>query len=158
LLSRGRETWEACGDDGVSLGPNLPDRYGGSGPPYWRALASNRISNTLRRSIGSRRRSLPSSSSRVEGARDDAPAVAALAQLWKTATPSSSQQIASPSISPERAHGLHDPREAEAPVDAVAGEQLQAGSVTARHQPVAVVLDLVNPTGTAPRRSEGKVR
>ena len=85
----------------------------------------------------------------VEGAQDDAPVVAALAQLWKTATPSSSQQIASPSISPERAPGLHDQREAEAPVDAVVGEQLHAGSVTARHQPVAVVLDLVNPTGTA---------
>jgi len=27
LLSRGGESWEACGGDGVSLGPNLPNRY-----------------------------------------------------------------------------------------------------------------------------------
>jgi hypothetical protein len=53
----------------VSLGPNLPDRYGGSGPPYWHALASNRISNTLRRSIGSRRKSLPFEQVRRTGRR-----------------------------------------------------------------------------------------
>jgi len=44
---------------------------------------------------------------------------------------------------PERGHGLYDQREASRPVDPIAGEQPHAGAVAARHQPIAVVLDLV---------------
>jgi len=52
---------------------------------------------------------------------------------------------------PERAHSLYDQREAEAPIDAIAGQQPHAGGAAARHQPQAVKLDLVQPTGTVGR-------
>src|SRR5262249_61117030 len=49
----------------------------------------------------------------------------------------------------ERASGLGDQREAVRPVEAVAGQQPDAGDIAADHQAEAVVLDLVNPAGTA---------
>src|SRR6266852_2103902 len=49
----------------------------------------------------------------------------------------------------ERVDGLDDQREAARPVVAVAGEQADAGRVAAGHQPIAVVLDLVNPVRAA---------
>ncbi len=54
----------------------------------------------------------------------------------------------------ERVDGLDDQREAARPVVAVAGEQADAGRVAAGHQPIAIVLDLVNPVRAA-RRSFG---
>ena len=44
-------------------------------------------------------------------------------------------------------HGLHHQREAVRPVVAPAGDQPDAHGVAAGHQPVAVVLDLMNPVG-----------
>ena len=58
---------------------------------------------------------------------------------------------------PERAGGLEDQRKASRPIEAVAGEQLDAGGVPADHHAEAVVLDLVNPAG-AGRRSLGRRR
>ena len=51
-------------------------------------------------------------------------------------------------------HGLDHEREAVRPVVAPAGDQPDADRIAAGHQPVAVVLDLVNPVG-AGRRSVG---
>lgn len=45
---------------------------------------------------------------------------------------------------------FNDERIARGPVVTVAGDQTNADRVSAGHQPIAVVLDLVNPTG--PRR------
>jgi hypothetical protein len=51
----------------------------------------------------------------------------------------------------EVASGLGDERKAPGPVDAVPCQQPHANGVTSRHQPEAVVFDLVNPAGTARR-------
>src|SRR5258708_25264178 len=55
----------------------------------------------------------------------------------------------------ERVDGLDDQREAARPVVAVAGEQADAGRVAAGHQPIAIVLDLVNPVPAPPRAFGG---
>jgi hypothetical protein len=47
----------------------------------------------------------------------------------------------------EPVYRLDDDGKARRPVVAVPGEQASAGGVSARHQPVAIVLDLVNPVG-----------
>jgi hypothetical protein len=51
--------------------------------------------------------------------------------------------------------GFGDEREAASPVDAVARQHPDAGHIAARHQPEAVVLDLMNPAGAA-RRALGR--
>ena len=50
----------------------------------------------------------------------------------------------------EVVHGLDHQRKAIRPVVAVPGQQPDANEISTRHQPIAVVLDLVDPTG--PRR------
>ena len=52
----------------------------------------------------------------------------------------------------ERVYGLDDEREAAHPFVAGRGEQLEAGSLAAGHQAIAIVLDLVNPVRAARRR------
>ena len=44
-------------------------------------------------------------------------------------------------------HRLHDQGEAARPVVAVAGKQADADGIAPGHQPIAVVLDLVDPIG-----------
>jgi len=57
-----------------------------------------------------------------------------------------------------RVHRFHNQRIARRPVMPVAGEQPNANRVTARHHPIAVVLDLVNPNRgrSRPLGGEGK--
>ena len=45
----------------------------------------------------------------------------------------------------EAARGVDDGRETVAPVMAVADEAAHAGAIPAHHQPIAVMLDFVNP-------------
>jgi hypothetical protein len=62
--------------------------------------------------------------------------------------PSSSQQTTSPSIRQDRlevVHGLDNQREARRPAVAPAGDQPNAHRVTPSHEPVAIVLVLMNP-------------
>src|SRR6266540_5774332 len=66
------------------------------------ALTSRRASAALRSSIGSRRRSRPSSSIRSEEKRKTAPPFARRRSYSKIATPASSQHTASPSTRQER--------------------------------------------------------
>jgi hypothetical protein len=72
-----------------------------------------------------------------------------LRSAWKSGVPSSRAITASPSIRNDgawsRAAGLDNGREAVGPVMAVAGEAADARAVPAHHQPVAVMLDFVNP-------------
>ena len=44
-------------------------------------------------------------------------------------------------------HGLDHEREAVRPVVAAPGNQPDADGIASRHEPIAVVLDLVNPVG-----------
>jgi len=57
---------------------------------------------------------------------------------------------------------VDDGREAGGPIIAVAGEAAEARAIAAQHQPVAVMLDFVNPergrTEDAPRSTAGMVR
>ena len=46
---------------------------------------------------------------------------------------------------PDAVGSVNDGREAVGPVMAVAGEAADAGAVPANHQPIAVMLDFVNP-------------
>ena len=59
-------------------------------------------------------------------------------------------------------HSLHDEREAAGPVVAAAGQQPDAHGIAPGHQPIAVVLDLVNPVRARRRfvggRTGGRVR
>ena len=54
----------------------------------------------------------------------------------------------------QAAHRLQDQRIARRPVVAVAGEQPDADRIAAGHQPIAVVLDFVNPV--RPSREVGR--
>jgi hypothetical protein len=63
----------------------------------------------------------------------------------KIATPASSQQTASPSTRQERQRSAVTAAAIACPIVAVAGQQPYAGSVTARHEPEAVLLHFVQP-------------
>jgi CheY-like chemotaxis protein len=56
---------------------------------------------------------------------------------------------------PEVVHGLYDQGEPVGPVIAASGDEPDAHGIAARHQPVAVVLDLMNPVRPG-RRAIGR--
>ena len=61
-----------------------------------------------------------------------------------------------------RQRGIDDGREAVGPIMAVAGEAADPRAIPAHHQPIAVVLDLVNPERAGrrlgPPSTAGKAR
>jgi hypothetical protein len=83
------------------------------------------------------------------------PVIAALAQLrkYRHAVVVTAHRLAvdQAGAHAQRRHRLDDQREPRRPVVPVARQQPHAGGTAARHQPVAVMLDLVNPARTARR-------
>jgi hypothetical protein len=82
---------------------------------------------------------------------------------WNAATPLSSQQTTSPSIRQERTFRwltacTTSGNRGGGPIVAPTGDQPDAHGATPSHEAVAVVLDLVNPSGPGRRLSAGEGR
>ena len=132
--------------------------------PCW-LLRRMLASVALRTSIGSRRMSAPSSSSKSNAYRNACGSFRRRRSTWKTATPRSSQHTTSPSIRHERTLRWLT-------ASTISGKRLDqslprlsqqpdAHRIAPGHEPVAVVLDLVNPVCTAGacrRAMVGRVR
>ena len=104
----------------------------------------------LRTSIGSRRRSgRPAPAGRrrrgTPGARSAGGGAVEGGQPLLVATHHLAVDQAGPHL--EMVHGLDHQRKAVGPVIAPPGDQPDANGIATRHEPVAVVLDLVNPVG-----------
>jgi hypothetical protein len=92
---------------------------------------------------------VPRLGDQIEGIEEEVSVISALPELPEDRQPvivaTHSLAIYQAGAQSERVYGLDDEREAARPVVAVAGEQVEAGSVAAGHQAIAIVLDLVNP-------------
>ena len=109
----------------------------------------------LRTSIGSRRRSVAVQLQQVEGVQERLGLVPSMAQKLERSHSLlvTAHHLAVDHAGPhlEVVHGFHDKRVAARPVVPSAGDQPDAHRVAPGHEPVAVVLDLVDPIGARGR-------